>query len=86
MLKPFYIKKKNIDNRLLPPATAADAGKLVGVTEGGNFGLVEDGGGGGSSHVVFLDSISLTERVLCLPPTYSLSIHSLTERTRGSCF
>lgn len=46
MLKPFYNKKKNIDNRLLPSATVADAGKLVGVTEDGKFGLVEGGGGG----------------------------------------
>lgn len=43
MLKPFYNKKKNIDNRLLPSATAADAGKVVGVTEDGNFVLVEGG-------------------------------------------
>ena len=43
MLKPFYNKKKNIDNRLLPSATVADAGKVVGVTEDGKFGLV--GGG-----------------------------------------
>lgn len=48
MLKPFYNKKKNIDNRLLPAVTAADAGKVLGVTKDGNFGLVEAGGGGGS--------------------------------------
>lgn len=51
MLKPFYIKKKNIDNRLLPAVTAADAGKVLGVTEEGKFGLVEGGGGADFSSI-----------------------------------
>ncbi len=46
MLKPFYNKKKNIDNRLVPAVSAADAGKVLGVTEEGKIGLVESGGGG----------------------------------------
>ncbi|MBO7206954.1 MAG: hypothetical protein J6W10_05005 [Kiritimatiellae bacterium] len=49
MLKPFFIKKKNIDDRLLPSATVADVGKIVAVTEDGGFDLVEAGGGGGGS-------------------------------------
>ena len=44
MLKPFYIKKKNINSRLVPPVSAADAGKLLGVDEEGNIILVEDSG------------------------------------------
>ena len=44
MLKPFFIKKKNIDNRLLPAVTAADVGKVFGVTEDGKVAAVEDGG------------------------------------------
>lgn len=44
MLKPFYNKKKNIDNRLLPVVTAEDAGKVLGVTEDGKIGLIENGG------------------------------------------
>lgn len=43
MLKPFYNKKKNIDNRLVPEVSAADAGKVLGVTEDGKIGLVEGG-------------------------------------------
>lgn len=46
MLKPFYNKKKNIDNRLVPVVSAADAGKVFGVDEEGNITLVEGGGGG----------------------------------------
>ena len=60
MLKPFYNKKKNIDNRLLPSVTAADAGKLVGVTDEGKFGLVEGGGGGGVVPIDDLPNITLT--------------------------
>ena len=45
MLKPFYNKKKNIDDRLVPAVTAADAGKLLGVTEEGKIAPVEGGGG-----------------------------------------
>lgn len=63
MLKPFYIKKKNINNRLVPPVSAADAGKVLGVTEEGKIAPVE-GGGGGSSHIIFLDSISMTHTPL----------------------
>jgi len=46
MLKPFYNKKKNIDNRLLPSATVADAGKVLGVDDEGKYALTEGGGGG----------------------------------------
>lgn len=46
MLKPFYNKKKNIDDRLVPAVSAADAGKFLGVTEEGKIALVEGGGGG----------------------------------------
>lgn len=45
MLKPFYNKKKNIDDRLVPAVTAADAGKVLGVTEEGKIAAVEGGGG-----------------------------------------
>ena len=41
MLKPFYNKKKNIDDRLLPAVTVDDAGKFLGVTEDGKFAPVE---------------------------------------------
>lgn len=52
MLKPFFIKKKNIDNRLVPVVTAADAGKVLGVTEDGKIAPVE-GGGGADFEVVY---------------------------------
>lgn len=45
MLKPFYNKKKNIDDRLVPAVSAADAGKVLGVTEDGKIAAVEGGGG-----------------------------------------
>lgn len=45
MLKPFYNKKKNIDDRLVPAVSAADAGKVLGVTEEGKIAAVEAGGG-----------------------------------------
>lgn len=44
MLKPFYIKKKNIDNRLLPAVTAADAGKALVVDANGKIVTGEAGG------------------------------------------
>lgn len=44
MLKPFYIKKKNIDDRLVPEVFASDAGKVLGVTEEGKIAPVEAGG------------------------------------------
>lgn len=44
MLKPFYNKKKNIDDRLVPAVSAADAGKVLGVTEEGKVAPVEGGG------------------------------------------
>lgn len=46
MVKPFYIKKKNIDDRLVPEVSAADAGKVLGVTDAGKIAPVEGGGGG----------------------------------------
>lgn len=45
MLKPFYIKKKNIDNRLLPEVSVTDAGKVLGISEEGTIIPVEGGGG-----------------------------------------
>lgn len=45
MLKPFYNKKKNIDNRLLPVVTADDAGKGLVVDENGNIVAEEVSGG-----------------------------------------
>lgn len=45
MLKPFYNKKKNIDDRLVPEVSVADAGKVLGVTEEGKIAAVEAGGG-----------------------------------------
>lgn len=45
MLKPFYIKKKNIDDRLVPDVSAADAGKVLGVNDDGKVVAVEAGGG-----------------------------------------
>ena len=59
MLKPFYNKKKNIDNRLLPAATAVDAGKVVGVTEDGKISLVE-GDGIGSQGPFNIESLPLS--------------------------
>lgn len=44
MLKPFYNKKKNIDNRLVPPVTAVDVGKVLGVDDEGKYALTEGGG------------------------------------------
>ena len=43
MLKPFFIKKKNIDNRLLPAVTSDDAGKIFIVNEDGKLVLVKYG-------------------------------------------
>lgn len=37
MLKPFFIRKKNIDNRLVPVVSAADAGKALTVDDNGNI-------------------------------------------------
>lgn len=45
MLKPFYNKKKNIDDRLVPAVTAADAGKALIVGEDGKITTGESGGG-----------------------------------------
>lgn len=59
MLKPFFIKKKNIDNRLLPVVSAADAGKVLGVTEDGKVAAVEAGGGDGILVIGFNESDSL---------------------------
>lgn len=55
MLKPFYNKKKNIDDRLVPAVSAADAGKVLGVTEEGKIAPVEGGGGGSYTHLLTLD-------------------------------
>ena len=67
MLKPFYNKKKNIDKRLLPPATAADVGKVVGVTEDGNFALVEGSGGGEGFNL----NVSLTGEIVEGHPVFN---------------
>lgn len=44
MLKPFWNKKKNIDDRLTPAVTAADAGKALVVDENGKIIASEVGG------------------------------------------
>lgn len=44
MLKPFYNKKKNIDDRLLPVVSAADAGKALVVDANGKIVIGEAGG------------------------------------------
>lgn len=62
MLKPFYNKKKNIDDRLVPAVTAADAGKVVGVDEEGNITLIEAGSGGGSDS--FNVNIAITGEIV----------------------
>lgn len=56
MLKPFYNKKKNIDDRLVPAVTAADAGKVLGVTEEGKIAPVEAGGGKLYQHLISFHS------------------------------
>ena len=76
MLKPFYNKKKNIDNRLLPLATAADAGKFVGVTDEGKFGLVE---GGGASEILIVHPTVDGQGNVVLDKTYSEMLAHLTE-------
>lgn len=55
MLKPFYNKKKNIDDRLVPAVTAADAGKFLGVTEDGKIAPVE-----GGSEQLYIHAINIT--------------------------
>ena len=55
MLKPFYNKKKNIDDRLLPPVTAADAGKALVVDENGKIVTGEAGG-----NINYIQDINLT--------------------------
>lgn len=61
MLKPFYIKKKNIDNRLVPEVSAADAGKVLGVTEDGSIAPVEAGGGNIEPYAKGILQIKLSE-------------------------
>lgn len=45
MLKPFYNRKVNIDDRLVPAVTAEDAGKALVVGEDGKITTGEAGGG-----------------------------------------
>lgn len=52
MLKPFYNKKKNIDDRLVPAVTADDVGKVLGVIEEGKIAPVEGGGGKFYQHTI----------------------------------
>lgn len=63
MLKPFYNKKKNINDRLVPAVSVADAGKFLGVTEDGKIAPVE-GGGGSQYPVVYVNATSSTEWTL----------------------
>lgn len=61
MIKPFYNKKKNIDNRLVPAVSPSDAGKVLGVTEDGKIAPVE-GGGGGPEYVFLYANITENDR------------------------
>lgn len=63
MLKPFYNKKKNIDVRLLPAVTAADAGKALVVDENGKIVTGEAGGNINYNHQINLTAPEIGSNV-----------------------